>query len=105
MTMRVVIMVIMAVRLRLSGGPQPILLNLDGVPPMPISHLRDVRLHRRETFYSLVKLEQRANVVLFIRHARRLLTDLFISVKSKTQQGGYMHIYMDGKGGVGTDIL
>lgn len=50
MTMGVVIMVTMTIRLRLSGGAQPLLLNLDGAPPMPISDLRDVRLHPRETF-------------------------------------------------------
>jgi len=65
----------MTVRLCLSGGPQPLLFNLDGAPPMPISDLRDVRLYLRETFYSLVKFKERANVVFFVRHARRFLTD------------------------------
>lgn len=52
------------------------LLERDGLPPVLIGDVRDVRLDLRKKRQGLVKLEQRADIILLVRHARRLFADL-----------------------------
>jgi hypothetical protein len=68
-------------------GPQPLLLNLDGVPPMPMSHLSDMGLHLREAPQGLVEFKQGADVMFFVRHARRFFADLSVPIKNGTREG------------------
>lgn len=68
------------------------LLGLDGVQPMLVGDLRDMRLAPREAAQGLLELEQRTDVIHLVKHACRLFADLFI-VQSKT--------HIDGEGGGG----
>jgi len=51
------------------------LLDLEGLLPMTIGNLRDMRLHPRKKRQGLLELEQPTNVTRLVRHARRFFAD------------------------------